>query len=314
MSSSEEVPVVVFAYARPDFLARVLAALEAEKVPLVYVFCDGPKSEVERALTHAVRSVVARTPLRCVVTHRAENWGLGRSILAGVTEVLARHPWAVVLEDDLEFVPGTYQYFCDALRRYRDEPRVMSVTGWTHPRITPTHLTTDAYFDGRAESWSFATWARAWKGMTQPALGKYVACQKSHVDTYRYGADLVAMARNEKRSNLWAVRFAYHHLQNDGLCLRPRRSLVNHVGFDTFATNAPNTQHWLNAELPTKAPRIERWPEALEAYECAALWQRAGGPRPALLGRLRDDVYMTLRRNPLFARVVGRLSTTAASP
>lgn len=301
--SQELVPVVVFAYARPQFLARTLSALEAEAVPLVYIYCDGPKHEGERSVTEQVRAVAQRpSAFERVILTRDENWGLGRSILQGVTEVLTKHPWAVVFEDDLEFAPGTYRYFCDALRRYRDEPRVMSVTAWTHPRVTPTGLTTDAYFDGRAESWSFATWARAWRGMEQPALTQYARCRAQHVDTYRYGKDLVGMVRAEQRSNLWAVRFAYHHLLHDGLCLRPAKSLVNHVGFDTFATNAPNTQHWLNAELPPRAPRFERWPEPLEAPECPDVWQKAAGSRPGLGARLRDDVYTAVSRSALFTR------------
>ncbi len=301
--NGEIVPVVVFAYARPQFLERTLAALEREEVPLVYVFCDGPKTEQERALTREVRAIAERaTRHERVVIVRDHNWGLGRSILSGVTDVLRKHPWVVVLEDDLEFAAGTYRYFCTALERYRDEPRVMSVTGWTHPRVTPTVLSTDAYFDGRAESWSFATWARAWQGMDQPAHSKYAQCRKLGLDPYRYGKDLAAMVRAEVPSNLWAVRFAYHHLLNDGLCLRPRRSLVNHVGFDTFATNAPNTQHWLNAELPAMAQAIERWPEPVESYECPGLWQRANGSRPSPVQRLLADVYTSLGRSGLLHR------------
>jgi hypothetical protein len=298
----EIVPVVVFAYARPQFLARTLDALEREAVPLVYVFCDGPKNERERALTDDVRTIAAKpTSHERIVTTREANWGLGQSILAGVTEVLRQHPWAVVLEDDLQFVPGTYRYFCEALTRYRHEPRAMSITAWTHPSVTPTDISSDVYFDGRAESWSFATWSRAWKGMEHSALIQYARCRRSHVDTYRYGRDLVAMVRNETRRNLWAARFVYHHMLNDGLCLRPRQSLVN-VGFDTYATNAPNTQRWLNAKLPASAPSIESWPDVVEAYDCSRLWQQACGERPPLAERLRDDVYTALSRNRLFMR------------
>jgi hypothetical protein len=178
----------------------------------------------------------------------------------------------------------------------------MSVTAWTHARVTPPELVTDVYFDGRAESWSFATWSRAWHGMGESALEKYALCHKHHVDTYRYGRDLVAMVRREERRNLWAVRFAYHHMLHDGLCLRPRRSLVNHVGFDTFATNAPNTQGWLNAALPAFAPEVVHWPAPVEAHECPALWQRASGPRPSLVERWRDDVYTSLAGTRVFAR------------
>ncbi len=45
---------------------------------------------------------------KVVICERESNLGLGRSILTGVTEVLNNHESAIVHEDDLICVPGTY--------------------------------------------------------------------------------------------------------------------------------------------------------------------------------------------------------------
>jgi hypothetical protein len=289
----EIVPVVVFAYTRVDLLQQLLACLRRDQVPLLYVFCDGPKSERQRPATEAVRQLV-RSIDWCQVrsTERSSNMGLGQSILTGVTEVLSRHDSVIVFEDDLVFAPGTYRFFCEGLVRYQAEPKVTSITGWTHPSVNPAGTSSAPYFDGRSESWSFATWARAWSGMDVGAAQRYLQCRIRDIDVYRYGADLVAMARAEHLRNLWAVRWAYHHMLQGGLCLRPGRSLVDHRGTDFEATNALNTEQWENPQLPDSADLSGPWPAPREAPDCPQLWQQACGGAPAGMRRYLDDLKL----------------------
>ena len=188
-----EIPVALFAYNRPQHVRRTLSCLQKNHVPLIYAFSDGPRSDADRPLVEAVRSVL-RAVDWCEVksVERSENLGLGRSILTGVTEIFQRHEAAVVFEDDLVCVPGTYDYLCRALRHYRNDPRVMSVTGWTHPRVTPAGVQDRPYFDGRAESLAWGAWARSWTGMTQDAWSLLQQCHRGGIDVFRYGADLPA--------------------------------------------------------------------------------------------------------------------------
>lgn len=220
-----------------------------------------------------------------VLCERKTNLGLGRSILTGVTEVLSRHDSAVIFEDDLVCVPGTYSYICAALEHYRDDPRVMSVAGWTHPTVTPSSITDQPYFDGRAECWIWGTWARVWEGMETDAKTMMERCKGQGIDICKYGEDLVEMAKTELRRNIWAVRFLYWHILNRGLCLRPPWSMVEHIGFDGQATNAVGAGRWSNPPLKLCPPIPERWPESVEHSECPKLWQRRCGTRPAWLGR-----------------------------
>ena len=47
--------------------------------------------------------------------HRAENMGLARSIVQGVTETLRTHDRVIVLEDDLELSPHFLRYMNDGV-------------------------------------------------------------------------------------------------------------------------------------------------------------------------------------------------------
>ncbi len=293
------VPIVLFAYARPAHLARVLACLRENGVPLVYAFADGAKGALD-----AVAVAETRTLLRAVdwcdlrLVARNENLGLGRSVLAGVSEVAAQHEAFIVWEDDLVAVPGTYAWLCAALREYASDDRVMSVTAWTHPRVTPPGLGAAPYFDARAECWVWGAWARSWRGMVEEnAAEKLRRAALRGVAPAAYGADLPAMARSELRQNIWAVRWLYHHLACGGLCLRPAWSMVEHLGIDRAATHASGDTVWANPPLRAAPPLPSPWPVPAEHPDCRRLW-RVANPLSGWWIRLWRRVRRCWSRRP----------------
>jgi hypothetical protein len=281
------IPIILYAYARPDHLRRTLACLRENQVPLIYAFSDGPRTPDKAPLVAQVREILRSIDwCQVILCERQENWGLGRAIMAGVTEVLSKHEMCIVFEDDLICVPGTYQYLTAALRHYKVNPRVMSVTGWTHPLITPGDVTVLPYFDGRAECLVWGTWSRAWHGMEIDAKTLMEQCKDQGIDIYRYGADLVGMAKAELHQNIWAVRLLYLHILKKGLCLRPPWSMVEHIGFDANATNARNESWIKNPPLKPCPPIPAQWPESVENPACGRLHQKVCGTRPTVPGRL----------------------------
>ena len=273
-------------------------------MPLLYVFSDGPRSaEVEPAVREVRAVLRAIDWCEVVLCERAENLGLGRSIRAGVASVFEKHGAAIIVEDDLISVPGTYAWVCAALRHYANDGRVMSVTGWTHPRVTPPDVGDRPYFDGRAECLYWGAWPRSWRGMDQDAQALIRACEAKGIDPWRYGADLPAQAAVELQRNIWAVRFLYLHLLRGGLCLRPPWSMVEHIGFDSQASNASVDTGWSNGPLRPCPPLPDRWPEPMEHPCCAALARKALGERPhqdgltrRLVRRARHAAGNVLRR------------------
>lgn len=282
------IPVVLFAYARPAHLARVLACLRENRVPLICAFADGAKGTVDTAAVSETRALL-RAVDWCEVrlVGRETNLGLGRNVLAGVTAVAAEHNAFIAWEDDLICVPGTYAWLCAALAHHANDGRVMSVTAWTHPRVTPAAIGAVPYFDARAECWVWGAWSRSWRGMTgETALEKMAAAFRRGVAGDAYGADLPVMARDEARKNIWAVRWLYHHFEHGGLCVRPPRSMVEHIGFDAQATNAAGVIEWANPPLQS-APSIPAlWPEPHEHPACRGLWCAATRARPVWWRRL----------------------------
>ncbi len=276
MQSPGVIPVLIFAYARPGHLARTLASLRENQVPLIYAFADGAKGPQDADAVLATRRLLREvTWCEINLVERDANYGLGRNVRSGIDEVYERHEAFIVWEDDLIAVPGTYDWLCAALRHYREDERVMSITAWTHPRVLPDNIGGQPYFDGRAECWVWGSWPRAWRGMEQTALEKIAVYKAGGGLADAYGADLPGMARVEQRKNLWAVRWLYHHLLSRGLCLRPASSMVEHIGFGQDATHAGAATDWANPPLRPAPELPDAWPQSVENPLCRGLWQKA---------------------------------------
>lgn len=276
------VPVVLFVYRRLDKLRRTLSCLRANGIPLLIVYSDGPANVSVTADVEAVRALVraidwCRVDLRC----QDGNAGLGRSIRRGVTEVLREYDCAIVFEDDIECVPGTYEYFRRALAAYAGHPRVMSVSGYTHPRLAPAGLHLgDVYFAGRYVCWGWATWRRGWIGMSLPAPMLVLLCMLTGVNPARYGFDLVKTALEERRRNVWAARFALLHLLRRGLTVSPSVAFTNHMGFDDSTTSRGVGDPWQVVLKPNAAASPTVWPEVREHPDSAPRYQAVYGRFP----------------------------------
>lgn len=288
---SDTVPVAYFAYRRPDLVERSLASLRANQVPLLYAFSDGPR---EPGLAPDVAAV--RQRLRAVdwttmvLVEHQRNMGVSAVVLGGVTRVLEEHDRLIVCEEDLEFMPGTYAWLCAALAYYADDPRVMGVAAWNHPRVTPANVTTDPYFSGRTTSLLWGTWRRAWDGVMDTTCAELCdLCAARGIDVTEYGDDIRNAAIHEQQYGMWDHRFNLHVLAQGGVFLWPARSMVAHLGYDPRATNSPNGTGWEDTPSPAPPPASVRWPDVRIHPESAALWCRAvNAPLPpSLLARVR---------------------------
>ena len=193
---SAVIPVVLFTYRRPDLLQRTLASLRANAVPLLYAYSDGPRdASVAEEVAEVRRILRAVDWTRLVLVERPQNAGVAGSELDGISRVLAEHDAVVACEEDLEFGPGTYAFVCAALARYRDDSRVMGVTAWNHPRVTPSDVVRDPYFCGRMSSLMWGTWRRAWAGVTDRTAAELIEiCRSRDIDVSVYGTDLLESA------------------------------------------------------------------------------------------------------------------------
>lgn len=270
---SDLASVALFAFKRPQHLARTLASLaanvEASRTELA-VFCDAARDERDAPGVAEVRALVERIDgFRSVRTVlRSSNFGLARSIIDGVSNMLDRHGRVIVVEDDLLLSPHFLRYMNDGLASYAEDERVASIHGYSLPvdGVLP-----ETYFLRGADCWGWATWSRAWShfradgsGLLAELTSRGLLREFDFDGHYPY----TQMLRDQiaGRNDSWAVRWHASAFLDDMLTLYPGRSLVHNIGLDGSGTHSEATEAFDQALAATQI-RVERLP--IEASRAA---------------------------------------------
>jgi hypothetical protein len=220
------------------------------------VFSDGPKTSQDQQKVGEVRQYVRTLKgfRNVTIVEHAQNLGLGRSIINGVSEVLKAYERIIVLEDDLVTSSFFLQYMNEALELYEDEEKVISVHGYIYPIADKLPST---FFLRGADCWGWGTWKRDW-ALFEENGQKLLDDLKKHKLTrqfdfngaYRYTRMLKDQIAG--RNTSWAVRWYASAFLNNRLTLYPGVSLVRHIGNDGSGTNF-NTTDFFNVAV-AKAP------------------------------------------------------------
>ena len=289
------VPIALFAFRRPDLLGRTLDALRANDVRVIHAFSDGARDAADVEGVSQVRQMLRAVDWADVrLVERERNLGLGHSIVSGVSAVLVEHNAVIVCEDDVVAVPGTVAWLSAALAHYRDNPKVMSVSAWTHPHVTPPELGSAPFFSGRVNTLFWGTWARSWRGMESGTASELLAEYSARGgDPSAYGVDIPAQAAVERERNIWAVRFIAQHMAHGGLSLCPPWTMVEHIGYEPRATNAVHDPLWHQPPPRGVVPVPAAWPDPVEHSGIAELWRKIaavehdGRRQPSMVQRLQ---------------------------
>jgi hypothetical protein len=200
------------------------------------IFCDGARSEKDKPRADEVRKIAgaARGFGSVKVVYRSENLGLAKSIVIGVSEIVAQTGRIIVVEDDLITSPYFLRYMNEGLSRYADTPEVASVHGYVYP----LDLTLpESFFIRGADCWGWATWARAWKNFEPDANKLLTRLRERRLDrAFDFGGAAGYLRMLEDflagKNDSWAVRWHAATYLCGMLTLYPGRSLIQNIGID----------------------------------------------------------------------------------
>lgn len=237
-------PVVLFVYNRIDHTRRTVNALLsnilANDTDLI-IFSDAARSLNQETSVNEVRAYLQSIKgFRSVaIHHRPYNFGLAKSIINGVTQILAVHERIIVLEDDMVTSPYFLTYMNDALDKYADDDKVISIHGYVYPveRCLP-----EAFFLPGADCWGWATWSRGWAYFNSD--GQFLLDElkrRKLIRAFDYnGACLFSKmleGQIKRENDSWAVRWYASAFLANKLTLYPGRSLVHNIGNDNSGTH-----------------------------------------------------------------------------
>lgn len=250
-------PVLLLAYNRPDLLADLIAALRPLAPQLVYVAVDGPKpgDEADAARVQAVRDAVAgidwTTDVR--TRFRPVNVGLRASVSDAVTWATDDHGQVIVMEDDIVPGPHVIRYLEYMLDLYRDDERVMHVSGYTVvPADQLTRPGVGSRLSAYPESYIWATWQRAWAHyddtlgwMRSSRRRELAAITGSAFGAARWTQHFGDAAAG--RISTWAYRWVASMWSRGGLSVSPGVNLARYAGMED-GTHTVMKPRW--GELP----------------------------------------------------------------
>lgn len=285
-------PIVLFAYNRPLHLRRTVEALVANDgaaESTLIVYSDGARDAKASRSVEEVRTYLKTVKgFRSVrVIERAENCGLARSIMEGVTEVVREFGTVIVLEDDHLTAPSFLRFMNDGLAMYAHDDSVISIHGYSYPTKQPLP---DLYFMRGADCFGWATWKRGWDVFNpDTAALRNAVLNGGEVDQFTFNNSFPYIRifdediRGVRRS--WAIRWYASAFLAGKFTLYPGRSLVQHIGNDGSGTNMGGTDVF-RTELSTEPVRMSRIP-IQESAEARKAWEEFfWSIRPGLVRRI----------------------------
>lgn len=260
-------PIVLFVYNRPYHTRRTLEALSKNELAAqsdLFIFADGAKKNAtsEQLLQIEETRKVIREKQWCKnveITESPENKGLADSIINGVTKIVNQYGKIIVLEDDL--LTGKYflNYMNEALDKYENEDKVISIHGFMYEHSKPLQET---FFIRGADCWGWATWKRGWAFFNSDGrkLLKQIKEQKLEKQFDLDGVyDYVKMLKNQikGKNDSWAIRWHASAFLADKLTLYPSKSLIVNFGFDGSGTHCNKIQMKFNKDYENTKIKIE---------------------------------------------------------
>lgn len=278
-------PIVLFVYNRPEHTRKTIEALRANRLASdsrLFIFSDGAKNEAAKPQVQQVREYIRSIDgfASIEIIEREENWGLARSVIAGVTQIVNDYGKIIVLEDDLVTSPYFLDYMNEGLELYKDEPEVASVNAYIY--TLDLSSLPETYFLPFVDCWGWGTWQRAWKDFENDA-GSLLRKIKAQKLTKAFDLDGTCNNTNmlkqqsEGAIDSWAICWLASNFFLNRKGLYPAVPFVKNIGLDGTGVHFnKNTQqdliNFYNRDLADSFKYLKRIPisiniEVLEAYK-----------------------------------------------
>lgn len=252
-------PVAFFIFNRVDTAERVFSLIREARPARLLVIADGPRADhpddIERC--GAARSIIERVDWNCEVTTNfaSANLGCKRRMASGLDWVFSLTDEAIILEHDTLPHPSFFRFCQELLARYRDDKRVMSISGCNF-QFGQERTAYSYYFSRCVHCWGWATWRRAWQyydvnmtlwpeiaqdGWLTSLLGSGLAHQywsKVFDVTHRGYVDT------------WDYQWVFNCWSQNGMTILPHVNLVANIGFGDGATHTVSDSSYV-ANMPT---------------------------------------------------------------
>lgn len=241
-----QTPVTYLIYNRPEKTKRSFEVIRRARPTRLFIVADGPKDGLDSLAVADTREVVENIDWECEVTriYSEKNMGCALRVSSGITEVFSIVDRTIILEDDIVASDDFFEFQELMLERYKNDERVMMVTGWNSFVQYPIGGY-DGFFSKSSAIWGWGTWRRAWSHYRFDPLedGEMDAIRvRQRLDSYMDDPFWVQYhlqcmdARIWSKLDTWDYQWALTVYTQHGVSVTPVRNLCLNIGFDEQAT------------------------------------------------------------------------------
>uniref|UniRef100_UPI0040481839 nucleotide-diphospho-sugar transferase n=2 Tax=Bacteroidota/Chlorobiota group TaxID=68336 RepID=UPI0040481839 len=237
-------PILFIVFNRPETTKEVFESIRKARPTKLYIAADGPREfrHDEAILCNEVRKIIQNVDWSCEVKtlFREKNMGCKLGVSSAIEWFFQNETEGIILEDDVLPNPDFYLFCDNMLMRYRDDERVIMITG--NNLLGSNVVSNEYYFSEFYSVWGWATWKRSWntydvaiKDWPNQQLISYLKHRfNSKLFKYYYsGFNLI----RDNKIDTWDHQWTYNCIFNSGYCVVPRANLIKNIG--VYGTHSP---------------------------------------------------------------------------
>ena len=235
-------PIIVTVYDRLEHFRQCIESLKCNSPATeseLYVVSDAPAKPAHAPRIEHVRDYArAITGFKGVhLIFREENYGAHRSFLAITKQVLDAHERFIFLEDDVVVSSNFLAYMNGGLNFYEKDPRIFSISAYTHPMRLPKHFSADVFALPSNCPWGFATWKNRWDQVDFGNKDRFALAMRDRQLLKKListGTYMINVMQSDSMGRIQApdVRVAFHQFERDIYTIFPRISKTRNIGLD----------------------------------------------------------------------------------
>jgi hypothetical protein len=240
-------PIAYIIFNRPRHTRETFAAIREQRPAKLFIIADGPRlghpTDADRC--REVREIVEEIDWPCEVqrNYAEQNLGCKMRPKTGIDWVFEYVERAIILEDDCLPHPDFYDYCEELLERYKNDNRVMVVTG---NNFQDGRRFGDAayYFSKNNHVWGWATWRRAWlKNDSSIKFWPEFKNSQKWLDFFydsterKYWESIFNKVYAGEFETAWDYPWTASVWYHGGLTATPNVNLVTNIGFGPDGTH-----------------------------------------------------------------------------
>lgn len=258
-------PIILFVYNRLEHTQKTIEALSSNtlaKESELFIYSDDAKDISNSKKVNDVREYIKSIDCfkKVTIIEKEKNFGLAKSIIDGVTNIINVYGKAIVLEDDLVTSPYFLKFMNDALELYKNEKKVWEIGGYVYP--ININKDTNSFFMPYTTSWGWATWSDRWEHFERDPQSLVEKFSKNDIKKFNLDNSdnlwIQVIRNNDKKLYTWAIFWYAIVFLNKGLTLYPYRSIVKNIGHDGSGENCRNTNEYNTTLLEEEITLIKK--------------------------------------------------------